>query len=66
MKTDSKSTKELRLKTCPFCGGTTLTIYSDFMIQCNNCDTIFAQPYPKKPKKHKSIVDIWNRRTKND
>lgn len=54
---------ETKLKPCPFCGGTTLTLYQDFMIQCYECKTVFAQPQTDKPK---SMIEAWNRRADNE
>lgn len=52
---------EPKLKPCPFCGGTTLTIYQDYMIHCHGCKTIFVQPQTSNPK---SMISIWQRRNK--
>lgn len=50
---------EMKLKPCPFCDGTTLTIYQDYMIHCHGCKTIFVQPQTSKAK---SMIETWNRR----
>ena len=50
---------ENELKPCPFCGSKALTIYIDYMIQCQGCETIFIQPQSENSK---SMIKEWNRR----
>lgn len=51
--------KEIKLKPCPFCGGSVLEVYLDYMINCKKCKTIFVQPQSKNPK---SMIAVWNNR----
>ncbi len=53
---------KIELKPCPFCGGTALTIFSDYMIQCYKCKMVFAQPQTSKAK---SMIETWNRRNES-
>lgn len=49
----------VELKPCPFCGEGIVTVYGDYMIQCQICKTIFVQPQSEKPK---SMLEVWDRR----
>lgn len=55
------------LKSCPFCGGKDLSIYSkgindrNYAVCCNTCD---ARGGRKRDKER--AVEEWNRRANND
>lgn len=55
----SKNNDVVEHKPCPFCGSKSITLHKDFMIQCDGCQTVFAQPQTAKPQ---SMLEVWNRR----
>lgn len=57
--------RELELKPCPFCGGTTLTIVdervNEYAVWCESCDAMGPSTDFDERDKFKA-VDLWNKR----